>query len=315
MKLQKFESLEKHLFQAHIDHLSNIYFISCSPEGDRDFLLSHVAEMIEKKSKSLLVKRTGLSRAIGFVRSTSLFGERLIATAEVKKEQIALFAEYMKLPMRGTHLILGVENGNLAEEFYKIATKEIVLLDLSQEAPFLRKRRLSDWITRRFASEGKKISLPLVEMLLQRSDIDLKMIESETEKLLCFVGGREEICEKDIKAVSLTNSLQMNGFQLAEHLINGKRPFYQIEDFAELIGLIGAIRYLFEEGLKFSSGFVSKQSALLQKRNCDFFEQGLCFLFQLELHAKRKSASSQLLFDRFCTQVLLYAVSPSKSSL
>lgn len=311
MKLQKFESLEKHLFQAHPDHLSNIYLISCSLEGERDFLLIHIAKIIEKKSNAVLLQSATLRRAIDFVRSTSLFGERLLATAEIKKEEVALFSEYMKLPMRGTHLVLGVENGKLAEELYQINVREMILLDLSQESSFLRKRRLSDWITRRFESEKKNISSHVVEMLLQRSELDLRMIEQEIEKLLCFVGERKEICEKDLQAISIESSMQMNGFQLAEQLIEGKYPIYQLEDFTELSLLLGAIRYLFEEGLRFSSQIelgkepFNKRAALLKKRNSLFFQQGLCFLFQLELQAKRKSAIPQLLFDRFCAQVLL----------
>ncbi len=311
MKLQKFEALEKHLFEAHPDHLSSLYLIACPREGERQRLVSQVAESIRSKREPCILKRAGeLQEALDFVGAPSLFGENLVATAEVSKDQSALLVAYARAPARGCHLVLGIENGKQAGELYQLTMRELLLLDLSAETPWDRRHRLSHWVAQCVGKEGKKMAPALVEALVQRTDLDLSSLQQELEKLLCYIGDRGEIEKEDLEAICISSTAQISGFQLAEKLIEGTyRPPYHVRDLSELLPLIGQIRYLFEVGLKLTSQLekgerpVDKNLSLVRKRKSYFFINGLSALFQLELGAKRSLATPQLLFDRFCAEV------------
>jgi DNA polymerase III subunit delta len=311
MKLQKFEALEKHLIQAHPDHLSNIYLV-CSPrEGERRWLLTHIARTICRREEGTLLKRAGLREAIAFVQTPSLFGERLLAIADLEKEESSLFTTYAQVPQERSHLIVGVDAAKLAAEIYQVAMKETFLLDLSGESFSAIRSRLVNWGVRCLTRAGKKIDPSLVGLLVERSDFDLHLLDQEMEKLLCFIGERNEVHQKDLEAISTNSHLQMNGFQLAEQLIEGSfTPPYRVLDLSELLLLLGALRYLFEEGLKVTFELengrkaIHKQAKLFSRRTFSFFQNGLRALFALELAAKGGFATVQILFDRFCVQVL-----------
>lgn len=312
MKLQKFEALEKHLLEAHPDHLSSIYLIACAKEAERTRLLAQVAEAIRVKHKAATIKRANtLQEALDFVRAPSLFGEVLIAIAEVGKDESAQLTAYARAPARGSHLIIGVENGKIANELYQLAMKEILLLDLSAETSWDKRHRLVHFAARRLGEENKKIAPASIELLVERCNLDLGLLEQEIEKLICFVGDKNEIHKEDIEAICVTSSLQMNGFQLAEKLIEGTfQPPHRIDDISALLFLIGQIRYLFEAGLRLTSQLekgekpVDKNLNLVRRHKTTFFQKGVLALFQLELGVKRSLGTPQLLFDRFCAQIL-----------
>lgn len=309
MKFQKYEALEKHLAEAHSEHLSSIYLISCPREPERKRLVAQVAETIRKKTGKSLIKRSEeLDAALAFVRAPSLFGERLIASSEVAKDQGALITAYARAPSKGAHLILGIEQPKLAAELYQLSMREILLLDLSAESLGDRRHRLTHWAAQRFAP--KKIAPALVEMLVERCDLELGLLEQEVEKLLCFTADRSEITKADLEAISISSSSQINGFQLAERLIEGTfQPPYRIDDVSALLSLIGQLRYLFESGLKLTSQLergerpYDRNLNLVRRRPPAFFQNALRALFQLELGAKRSLGTPQLLFDKFWAQL------------
>lgn len=311
MKLQKYEALEKHLLEAHPDHLSSLYLIASPREAERKFLVGEIAESIRGKRMPCILKRAEeLQKALDFIAAPSLFGENLVATAEIGKDQSALLVAYARAPMRGTHLVLGIENGKQAAELYQLTMRELLLLDLSAETPWDRRNRLKQWALQKMGKENKKMSPALVEALIERTDLDLGVLEQELEKLFCYVGDRSEIQKEDLEAICTSSSTQVNGFKLAELLIEGSfKPPYRVRDLSELLPLIGQIRYLFEVGLKLTSQLekgerpVDKNLALVKKRNSAFFINGLSALFQLELSAKRSLGSPQLLFDYFCCKL------------
>lgn len=314
MKLLKWEILEKHLKEAHPEHLSNLYLIACLREGERRYLMQQVAECIQTKLNGCLLKRAEkLQEGFSFLEPPPLFHDRFVVTAPLsKKEEEALFVSYARAPARNVHFVLGIENGKWAHEIYQLAMRELVLLDLSTETLKERRQRLVHWAARYVAKEGKKCAGVLLETLVQRSDFELALIEQELNKLLCYVGDREEIQKDDLNAICTQNASQISGFQLAEQLIDGKNCLsYRIEELSQLLLLIGQMRYFFESGLKVAVRLEKgecpqdKNLELFRRRKTCFFKKSLLTLFQLELKAKQNLATPQILLDRFCVQIML----------
>lgn len=313
MKLQKFEALEKQLKEAHPAHLSSIYLIASSQPEERKRLIESVGQLIRDKQPATLFKRaSNLQEAVDFVRAPSLFGEILLSCADLQKEEAPLLGLYARAPAQGTHLIVGIENGKIAAELYQSAMREVVLLDLLQESPSAHRHRLLHWGQIWLQKEKKQMAPVLLEKLLEQVELDWGLFEQELEKLVCYVGSQETIHQEDLNAISVAALQQVGGFKLAEQLIEGSyHPPYRISDLTQLLLLLGQLRYLFEQGLRLTTQLqrgekpYDKNLALMSRRRPPFFVRALQSLFELELAAKQSLGTPQLLFDRFCTQVLI----------
>ncbi len=307
MKLRTFEALY-HTLENRSDPFTTALVV-CAGQRERKAIVELLCQLLRRKQSRIIVKNSlDVEEAFAFVSTASLFGEERVALGEIERAELPLLIAYARSPLSGTHLLLGIEPDK--KPLPELEKEGILLLDLSAEKAKEKQQRHLQFISR-FLSLSKKSITPAAALsLTERADLDLKLLEQEVAKLLCFVGEREKIGEEDVQAICMRAEAQKSGFQLAEVLIQGTyTPPYLVRESTQLLMLLPQLRYLFETGLKLTSRLergenpLDRNLSLVSRRKPLFFRRALLSLFQLELGVKQSLGSPQLLFDRFCAEV------------
>jgi len=77
------------------------------------------------------------------------------------------------------------------------------------------------WVTAQFSKRGKRVAPQLVSQLLFRVGRDLNVLSGEIAKLCDFVGGREEIAQRDVEEIT-TEAVECTVFRMIDALLAGK---------------------------------------------------------------------------------------------
>lgn len=228
-----------------------------------------------------------------------------------KKEKETLLT---LLPYRtpGSLLVLGAVSPKPLDEIYNILKKEMIVFDLSGEKPWDKRRRLERFAIELSAKKGKLLSLANAQILLDRLDLSLPLLEQEVEKLSLFCMDEKEIPTSAILSLSPVQA-EFNGWAAAEGLVwDGKIP--SLDDsfsLGDFLTLIGQIRYQLEMGLQIASctqpvatlfpqikpALLERKSSLAKKLRYPYFRNALAVLFDVELLAKNSSVAPQTLLD------------------
>lgn len=326
MRFQKLEVLEKHFKEAYPKHLSLIYGVACAEESERKKILSSLAQRLAKQCD--LKKCTFLTEALEHLNSSSFFSEKIAAVLDgidsLGKEELDLLMRYVKFPNPKGHLILGAANPKAFSELYRIGKKEMVVLDLSKEKPWEEKERLQNWVKNTLARARKKIDADALEHFLHRLPSDRLLLEQELEKLICYLGEKENVSRSDIETICCFSE-EINFFKLARDLVwEQKNLPPPLTDIGSLLLLIGSLRSQYELGLKMSALLRKKASreeihlafpklwpkALEQmmqitaQKGGIYFKKGMQALYDLEFGLKTSQGKPETLFARFCMKNL-----------
>jgi len=322
MKFQKLEALEKHFKEAYPEHLSSVYVVVCSQDSERKKILSSLVQMLALDSdfkKCFLLKD-----AIEHLGGASLFSGKVAAlfdgVDQLVKTEIEMISKYVQSPNPSGYLLLGAASAKSITELYKVGKKEMVILDLSKEKPWEEKARLQKWTVQTIHHNKKKISPDAVETLLSRLPADRLLLQQEIDKLLCYVGDRDQITRVDVETICST-SLELNVFHLARDLVWKKVSEVPIiSDLSLLLPLVGGLRSQLEMGLKMtallkkgaspdeiSEAFPRLWPKALQEaiagtkqKGEAFFKNALIALFDFEFGLKTSKSKPETLFTRFC---------------
>lgn len=321
MKFQKVAPFEKHFKDSYPDHLSSIYLIVCPKEGERKKILASLASFLERDTD--FQRCSSIKGAVEHLRSGSLFSGKMGALYEgvelLLKGEMEPLLEYVKKPPAGSFLILGAASGKNVSDLYKAGKKEIVVLDLTAEKPWEEKERLQTWLVQMVHSQKKKITPDAVTALFQKLPLDRLLLQQEVEKLLTYVGEREQVTRKDVEAICST-SLEEKPFHIAQAIAFGKLDAIpEMEDVSTLLPLVSILRSQFEMGLKMcvllKKGASSQEieaafprlwpKALREalggakQKGPLFYKEALKALFEFELGLKTNAAKPAALFTRF----------------
>jgi DNA polymerase-3 subunit delta len=251
----------------------------------------------------------------------SLFGEEEIVIWDGVKEIPSSYAEYVLSPSKQAFFLVGMEaipKGNGLLDLYKQTKQSFVLLDLSEEKPWEKQKRVQQEIVQLIKDAGKRMSPDALSLFFSSCGFEVLVLESELAKLFCYVGDRKEIGEKDVLAI-VSKSSVATGWQVAEALVWGKTiPFSEASiDVTFLLGFLGQVRFYLQQGRQIGcyleqnrvqdeilKAMPSLKSAQLQKikeklqgRRMEYFDQALLELYEMELLAKNSHLSPSSLFD------------------
>jgi len=309
VKHQTVSAFEKHL--AHPNHLASAYMIITPCPFERRKMIGKVLACFPKNSLKICDIP---EEVVAHLNTASLFEGPpavFLDGVDLLKNQTLLQA-YLAKPNPSSLLLLGASTAKPVSELYQKAKKEMVVLDLSEEKPWERKRRLQDWIIESAKKKGKTMLPKAAEALLDHIGMDAAGIFQEIEKLICFTGDRSEITERDIDAISATRDLA-TGWALSESVIfeGAVVPQSKTADLSFLLPFIGQLRYHLQNGLQVTeqaspSRFPQIRPQLLEKyqrKKAAFFRKGLAALYELEFAAKSGSSDFSLLFDRFTAKL------------
>jgi DNA polymerase-3 subunit delta len=186
------------------------------------------------------------------------------------------------------------------------------------KTPRLHGASLVNWIKKIASSFNKSITGEAIEILAEFSGNDLKLLSTELEKIVSFIGEKKEIAPEDIEKIA-GRSLKDDVFILVDYIskkdaskalllcrrliLQGKRPH-------EIIGLIGwhlrkvlSAKLALEKGKTlvrpsgFRSAYTDRFNALLNNFKTDEVREKLKLLFKTDRTLKTTSAKSEFIMD------------------
>ena len=324
MKYQNLKSFEKHLASAHPNHFCRCYCVLLADDAGRGEILRSVAHTLSPAGpiQQMSGSQTPLKAVFEALQTPWLFGEEpLILLDEcdkLNKEATTSLSTFLKQPLQVGFLLLGARGKT---PLAKVAETLGVVLDLSEEKPWEKEKRLSESLVEQAKQAGKKLDPDVIPCLIERVGPESALLKQELDKLICYVGDRETMERSDLSHIAAM-SRSSTIWQTAEGIIwegiiaqNGE-GFY---------ALIPALRSQLVLGLKIASlveGKVPQEEwsqslpklwpRTLEKRKEQatrkgslFFQKGLDKLFQIELLSRSTSNREEALLTLFHTT--LYA--------
>jgi DNA polymerase III subunit delta len=335
LRFQQIAPFQKHLQTSlQMSQAPKAYLIVYAQREERRRILENIIENLQKTfegaSASFLdAEEVPWSQVADQLNTRSFFASHVIVVWDGIKQLSDKAQEavlhYLQHPSDSAFLLLGGESAKVFSKVYKDAKQELVVLDLSEEKPWDKQKRLQQEILMKLASEKKKITPDALSHLFLLCGNDAVALESEINKCLCFIGDRTTIQEQDVLSIG-SCSVSANGWQIAEQVIwdaEAEIPFPSI-DLSFLLPFIGQMRFQLQQGRllelyihkglspeQISEALPSIRPAQLQKRlakvrsrGFGYFEKALAELFEIELLAKNSSLSPRILFDLLLSKLL-----------
>lgn len=332
MKFPSVAVFDKHLKEAFPDHLASIFLIVTPDEYERRKNIDKITALLQKKDAHLrLVRLSGLEDPIERVKqeilTPSLFGGLTLVIYEAvdKVKNNADLGDLFAHFPPGVYLVLGAAGYKAVSELYQKGKKEIIALDMGDEKPWEKERRLQEWLVQEARRQQKSLNSDVVQYLMQHLGPDLATLDQELSKLICYVGDKPRIELEDAKAICGTRDL-FTGWQLAEKIVWEKAAPLgdKVADMGFLFPFIGQLRYHLQLGYRLAELLASKAtlgdikhhfpslrpqqlekfSAQARSRKPRFFHRGLEMLYHLEFASKSSPLDIGVLFDLF--QAKLY---------
>lgn len=328
MKYQAVAAFEKHLQDAFPSHLSPVYMVVSSCDFERRKMIEKIVTILRKKDPSLNgvisdATLISLDSVLDELNTQSLFGQYTLAIldrADKLKDNEKLI-RYLTSPSRTSFLVLGATAMKPVSPLYLKGKKEMVILDLSEEKPWDKRRRLQDELISEAKQSKKTLSVDAASYLLDHIGLDVATLQQELLKLLCYVGERPQISLSDVKIMCSTQE-SLTGWQLAEGVIWNNETVGGDKscDLGFLLMFLGQLRYQLQTGYQIAS-YLTQPSEIgrlfpqlrpqtlekyvsgARQKKAAYFHRGLLALFELEVAVKSSNLDLSLLFDRFIAKL------------
>lgn len=332
MKFQGAAAFEKHLKESFPDHLSRLFLLISPCDYEKRLWAEKIVELFRKKDLQLTFSRfdateVSLIHLQDEIRSPSLWGgTRLFLIDAIDKvKPLGPYLDLLDHIPSDVVLIFCAAAAKPIGELYLKEKKEIIAIDVSEEKPWDRDRRLQEWLRDEARKVGKQLSTEVAAEILRNLGSDLATLDQELKKLITYVGAKASLDKTDVEAICGSHDL-VTGWQLAETLV-WKNPVSiqeKMSDPSFVFPFFGQLRYHLQIGAqlagllekKVSSADLKKYLPSIRPQNLDkwipiakqrtskFFLQGLLRLYELELSAKSTSLDLGVMFDIF--QIKIY---------
>lgn len=213
MKYTNVKAFEKHVQGSDKDHLADIYALI----GKESFEVKKAADkliavLLSSETDPALALKIYQGEALDLndlmqeLRSFPFFCKKrvvLIQNAEnLSKQEIAKLEDYFSSPNRAACLIFTASAINRSTNFYKKLEKAGVILDIAEEKPWEKEKSSKEWVMAKVAEDKKKITEEAVHALIAQAGTNQAFLFQEIEKLICFIGDRNEITAKDVAVIT-----------------------------------------------------------------------------------------------------------------
>jgi DNA polymerase-3 subunit delta len=337
LKFPSIAAFDKHLKEAYPDHLAPIFLIVTPDEYERRKNIDKITSLIQKKDATVrIVRLSGLEDSLESVKgellTPSLWGGLTLVIYEAV-DKVKNNAELVTHFPPGVHLVMGASGFKAVSELYQKGKKEIVALDMGDEKPWEKERRLQEWLVHEARAQQKTLNSDVVHYLMQHLGPDLATLDQELAKLICFVGDKPRIELDDAKAICGTRDL-FTGWQLAEKIVWDRAASLgeKLSDMGFLFPFIGQLRYHLQLGYRLAELVESKAtpgdikhhfpslrpqqiekfSTQARARKPIFFHRGLEMLYNLEFASKSSPLDIVVLFDLFQSKLYEKTIPSSK---
>lgn len=318
MRYQNLRAFRKHLASAAPDHLCRCYLAAVPDDYERGIALQAILSQFPECPHITLNGGEAVCRQVAdALLSPTLFGSEPVVVLDEaekmgKKELQALIDLAGRSPLYG-YLLCGARSKTALTAAFE---KAGVVLDLADEKPWDKEKRLAEQIAERVQNAGKRLASDAIPLLFERLGSDAALLDSEIDKLVCFVGTRPMIERSDVFRVSAA-SRELTLWQTAEEIIWEEES--ASADPATFHSLVPALRSQLQTGLKLTDlcasntpreewtsylprlwpKILEKRSAQAARLGRSFFKNGLDLLFQIELLSRTGAAHEEALLDFF----------------
>lgn len=333
MKYTSLAAFEKHVEDAAPQHLADIYMILSKESYPRQHAVNKLTSLALKSEASQEFSVTtydatkdSVADILSDLNTLSFFSSRrvlVILNADAFNREATLKLEkYFTNPSRSVCLIVVAEAINRGTTFYKNAEKAGIILDISEEKPWEKEKNIADWIVLHTKQLGKQINLPIAQQLVKQLGTDQMLLNNELQKLVCYVGDRKAITEKDISDICIHLNLE-TAWQLGESIFRRDAASALritkglLDDGTALIALLRQIRYQFQTEFQVCSilttggtpGDVAREFPYMKGQILDRhvqtaqsygmqrFKNGILAIDAAELSAKNSALDSSLLAE------------------
>jgi DNA polymerase-3 subunit delta len=301
-----------------------IYLIFHPQREERRRLMEKLSQKICEQTEATLSFHEMASWEDVFyeLSSPSLFLEKKVFAWDIGKNLeesvVEKIARYIQKPALDYFLIVGAESHKAVGSLVK---QNIITLDMAEEKPWDKEKRLQQELFLQAKNWGKTISPAAAAKLLAGSLGDSLFLENELAKLVCYVGQRRSIEESDVAQVG-ARSVASTTWQIAESLVwEGKFTSSEV-DTSFLLGLLAQVRFLLQQARKVAwciqerkgpeeigklvnlrASQLSKIIERVKKRRPEFFDQALALVYEEEVRAKNSGLCAGFLFSYFVLRI------------
>ena len=328
MKYANFKSFVKHLESAGPDHFAPVYLILAKDSFEIQSAVLQIQEkaLVHEPLKSF--DSTHAAEAVGAeLNSFSMFGGRkIIALHRVDKASMPLkklVESYLENPANEVILVLTASSLAASTKFYKALEKKGVVLNLTgPEKPWEKESRMVDWAAWQAAQSDKQLDRQGALVLIRHVGTDASLLHSELEKLICYVGSRRQITEKDIDTLcpvvnqetvwqlgeAIFHSNASKAIRIGKDLLNNQVPLIvllrQIRKQFQTGCFVGSVLASGSDQADITKEFPYMRGRILQQHvqtaktyGIERFAKGIAAIDRTEVEAKNSSAADEALFE------------------
>ncbi len=315
MKYTNLKAFQKHLESASPHNFCRVYLIAIPDDFERNKGLDLILSYIKGEAVRFAGSDFEMRDYLDATQSGSLFGSSVVLFDEldkVGKKEVQLIGD--ALSKSGATLLFGTRSKT---PIAPLIEKEGVILDLLEEKPWDKEKRLIDQLMERGKNGGKRVSSEVPPLLIERLGADPALLDSEMDKLICYTGAQPQITRDDVLQISPA-SRTATLWQTAEEVIWEGGEFPPL-DSASFHGMIPSLRSQLHLGLSLATLIEEKVPSTewsrylpklwpktLEKRSSQsarlgshYFRKGLEKLFEIELLSRSQSTQYRALLDLF----------------
>ncbi len=348
LKYQNLSAFEKHLQQAAKVQLSRVFLIVSSCPYERKLIKEKIFAAIGLKQQNFShvvqdAMQGSIEERIADLNTSSLFsGTQMVYLDNIdklKKNGLAMLADYIVHPSPFAYLVLGASAGKGLADLYAKGKKELIVCDLSEEKPWDRKDRFKRYLLDMAVKAGKRWHGDALDNLLENVGLNLPSLDQELAKLIAYSGERGELTLKDVQTLCVVQK-SSSLWHLVEMIV-WKEDLPRIDetvDLSLLLPLLSQMRLQLQHGMVLAvllergtahaeisrylptikASTLDKMLPVAKARRLGFFKKALDQLFEIELMAKNSSFEPGLILDLFLAKITLlkknHALSISQSS-
>ena len=311
MRYATFKAFEHHLADSAPLHLSHLYLVAVPNESERkralDLILSYLKEPF-----LIQLPQGKIAEVSEALHTQPLFGGEPVVIVENADSE--LLKEFSKQPISFGYLLLATHSKASIPKNFEI---QGVILDLTEEKPWDREKRLVEMLHDKAKTLGKELSPDAAAWMLEHLEPDCDLLFGELEKLICYCASKRMVERSDAEAICTKNRTRALWF-LAEDLVweqTDRLTDDEIRDsFHPLLALVRTqlsiglkMHELFESGvpyLEWGGYFPKLRPKALEKKahhakrlGKAYFRNGLDHLFQIDFLSKSSSVSNEALCD------------------
>lgn len=334
MKYSSLAAFAKHVESAAPNHLSSIYTILSKEEFVRkqavDFFTKSVLQKDAASPFSLAIldaEKHSINAILEELSSLSFFAKKRVVVVHnvdiLNKESTTKLERYFESPNPSLYLVLTASTLNRATTFYKKAEKIGIVMDVPEEKPWEKEKNVTEWLRSEAKKNGKEMSPQVCQLIVKQLGTEQTTLHNELQKLICYVGEKKTIEERDVAAISISMNLE-NAWQLGEAIFQRdaakalRISKSLVADGTALIALLRQVRSQFQTEYQICSiltgggspdeitkqfpymkgSILDRHMRQAQQYGMGRFKQGLLAIDDTELQAKSSSADPDFLIER-----------------